>query len=148
MKRFNKITSIIIMLGTIGYIINSIFNRNSVSFLHPIVISGETYYTYDLLGYIKNIKETITDLSILELATPEREWSNAGNIQAIINNLVVIFNWIYMPINVILWPIRIVGYLLLNLLALIGINIQNPTYSSGLIKTLTWITQNLSIPYI
>ena len=63
----------------------------------------------------------------------------------------LIFDWLYFPINFILWLLRWVCWLLKIMLAIIGWNTlqdANGNYYSVLAQILAWITQNLMIPYV
>lgn len=115
-----------------------------------------TYYDYGT--YFTQLNNSFNNFGQqLQIDIPERTWKNVGGLdwfEDLANNLAVIFNWIYFPINVILWPIRLLSWAIKETLILLGFvefqtTINGITYNpEWFMKTLSFLSQKLAIPYI
>ena len=151
-----------IFLGLIGLFVMYAFKLHG-TFVDTRVINGQTIYTFNWYTYINNLNNawTTTTLSFEEIL-PSREYIDLNDIGfdpldedywgAIYNNIALTFDWIYFPINIILWLIRWLAWVFKLVLALIGWDFtKDPglyTYNSGLVNALTWIVNELMIPYL
>lgn len=123
------------------------------------IINGIKIYHFNLQTYLQNMNNAWqTNALNFEDIIPPTQWVEVtGNMlqnefwRSLINNLAVIANWAYFPINFILWLLRWVTWLCNILLAVIGWNTQKDAmgnYYSNLVMINDWVTQNLMIPYI
>jgi hypothetical protein len=119
---------------------------------------GQQITYYDYSAYFMQINNSFNNFGQqLQLQLPSRQWVNVGGLDwfaDLANNLAVVFNWIYFPLNVILWPIRLLTWILKETLILLGFvefttTVNNVTYNpEWFMTTLSWLSQNLAIPYI
>lgn len=154
-----KLFTAIIILGTIMVCINWIFGDNTITLLEKVQnqYTGITYYKINLYEYLANIQMNIGDTQVLELKMPTRPWTDITS--SIVeeqfwadlgNNLAVMLDYLIMVVNIILYPIRIGGYLVKNILAIIGVNTYTTDETNGL-YWLVWFTRNIAntwIPYV
>lgn len=157
-KNLRLIAIWFIIVGTIGVGLNAIFGQGTFIFLHRIrTPSGLWLYEIDIWGYVNNVKNSFSDVARLSLATPDRSWVNITSSfvqpefwEALVNNMALMLDWFIFTINVIIYPIRIGGYILLQYLALLGINVLDPEYAGGLkwlVELCTYL-KSLQIPYV
>jgi len=115
-------------------------------------INGIEIYTFNIRIYLSNLSNAWqTNALNFQDVIPSRTWSNDWSWSNIGNNMAFIFDWLYFPINFVLWLDRWICWLLRLLLAIIGWNIgldENGNYYSTLSMILTWCIENLFIPYI
>ena len=90
----------------------------------------------------------------LNIKLPTRQWENngieiIGLLDDIINNLCVIMDWGLFAINIMLFPFRVICYLVQILLAFVGINIDvtNNNAFTWLINLTNYLIP-IQIPYI
>lgn len=118
-------------------------------------INGITIKTVDLRIYLDNLVNAWSTTALnFDSILPQRTWDNTAawnNWDGIFNNLAFLFDWLYFPLNFILYILRWISWIFKLALALIGWNVgqdNNGIYYSELAKILAWITQNLFIPYV
>ena len=141
-----------IIIGTIGLSINAIFGMNTVSYLTKTQITDGIYaYKFNVFGYITNIKDSFTDVAVMTLELPTRAWiTDIQNFADFGNNMAVILDYIIFVINILLYPLKIGGYLLKNVLSFLGIDTISQNNAGGL----QWLVnfakglQIIAIPYI
>ena len=146
----------IIILGLIAIAFNLIFGYGTIDFVYRERIEGGLwYYRYDTVGYLNNIQTSITDVAVLKLDMPTRQWdttawdlTNWANILG--NNLAVMFDYWVMLINISLYPLRVGAYFIKQILALIGINVLNPNPNSNISWLVEFVNNlvTISIPYV
>lgn len=165
-KSITKVLIIFTMIALIGVALNSMFgvagDYSPISFITKEQI-GETslyWFKYDFHSYTSNISNTFSNFSILSLEFPKTEWQNttASIVEdefwaVLLNDLSYIFNWIIFGINILLYPLRIGGYLLLNLLSIVGLNTQeiilnNQAEGLGWLVLLAKVLAEFQIPFI
>lgn len=154
MKSLTKLAIALIVIGVLGLAFNNAFGYETIMYLQKQQINmldGNHFYIWkiDFWHYIQNIQLTTSNLSILEFKLPTREWIN--DIAYLPNNLAVIMNWLIMIANIMLYPFKVGSYLIMNLLAILGINTDTNASHNGL-KWLVIFVQNIlgqiAIPYI
>ena len=162
-----KLMPIIIVLGLISITLTLIFNLEN-QLTYEMTINGIKLYVFDLDKYIQNLNNAWDTLS-LDFFTiiPDATFKTAnGNMltadywNTMFDNFKVIFNWMYMPINFVMYIWRWIAFFIQIALTLMGWPIimkggevegwiQNtPVYTSVLQTILTWIKWNLVIPYL
>ena len=117
-----------------------------------------TYIDTALYARTLNAYFNISNIGeLLRLDLPSRQWiSNGADVIYIIsNNIAVIFDWLYMPINIVLWVFRLIAFVFYSTFMLLGMTpaggiiVNGQTYQpEWFMTTLNWIVQNLAIPYI
>lgn len=164
-KAINEFIPITIIICLIAYVLSIHLKIINIPYMYTETYNygniTTTMYKYDFLGYIRNIENSFTNIQILELKFPERQWINTTSTflekdfwDALINNIALIFDWLYMPINIILYPIRLILWLIRNLLTILGMNYQTIYYNEQIIEPnaimqlLNNIVNNLYIPYV
>lgn len=146
-----KAIIIITIIGIMGIAINTMFGNLTFTWLHYVKVNdyGMYLYKFDAWGYISNIKNSFTDVSVLGLTIPTRTWQ-VGEWTALTNNLALLVDWLLFLINVFIWPFRVGGYTTKQLLALIGINVIDANAAGGLqwLVNLNNFLVSLQIQYI
>lgn len=105
--------------------------------------NGIKIYQIDLMKYIRSVESSIKSISTLTLQIPQR-YIGVNLLNALIN----LTNWLLLIVNFLLYPLRLGSYLLLNIMAILGINTQ-----VGHNHGLTWLInfansiKDLAIPY-
>lgn len=128
-----------IIIGLVILILTNVFNFGVSNILYKTTYNNIEMYKIDLQQYFINLEKARSTVSLdFTSILPTRVWNTD-----IINNLALIFDWLYMPINFILWIIRFIVYLIKNILALCAVDCE-----SGLMIGFNWIMQNLMIPYL
>lgn len=147
------IVTAVIFLGVIGLAINTIFNWSTFTFLYRYTIpTGQTLYRLDIWGYIENIRNSFSTTGQLTLQLPTRQWDNLSTDfwAGLGNNLALMLDWILFAINVMTYNFKIGGYIVLQLLAVLGVNTVQPNSAGGLqwLVTVAQFLRDLSIAYI
>ena len=147
---WRSVAFIVITLGVIGVALNILFGNKTMIFVQRELIEGTTitWYKFNTIGYIKQLQTAITDTTSLELQIPLRQWDSSGSIGAVSNNLLVILDYIIMIINVLIYPMKIGGYALRFILALIGLNFNDPESSIYWLGELSRRLIELNIRYL
>lgn len=121
------------------------------SFISQQTINGQTLTTFNLSGYLENLSNNWNGFPIgFDKILPPRTWADTGDWWADAgNNIALVFDWIYFPLNLILYIIRIFAWVLILVLSLLGftMNMQATTIT-GINDLLPWLVNNLMIPYI
>lgn len=157
MKTVKYVVIWTIILGSIALALNFVW-PNSITFLQQKTSTIDTqgiYYTYNFQNYLQNLTYAAEKTSMLSLKMPTREWKTGAwevisLLDQISNNLQVILDYMILPINIFLWPIRLIAYVTELTMAFIGFNVQNmPTGNpfKWLTDLLNWFITNLQIPY-
>lgn len=132
----------IIVLGIVALALSTIFDERTTVLLSTFEHNGIKLWKIDIWKYLTNLAISLNANNLI-FDTPTLNQSN------IITTTISMINYIIMLINVLAYPLRISGFITLNLMALVGIN-MNP----NIIHNLTWLTNlakfftELSIPYI
>lgn len=156
MKIIKYVITWTIIIGVIGFAINLAW-PNTISFLTKEFNSysqAQPYWKYDFRAYIQNMGIAAQKTTYLKIKLPTRQWENngieiIGLLDDIINNLCVIMDWGLFAINIMLFPFRVICYLVQILLAFVGINIDvtNNHGFSWLISLTNYLIP-IQIPYI
>lgn len=156
---FLDISKLIILLGCIAFSFTITWTIIELPYLTKNTINGQTIYIYDTQTYLSNLQLGWTGLQeIWQELLPTREWQNGGSLinwSPMFNNLALVFDWVYMPINLILTIIRTLSYVIIKLFSFIGlITIPNTTIN-GVVYQPVWfvnlfitIKDYFIIPYI
>lgn len=147
--RLKQVAIILMFIGIIGVCLNMLFGYNTVSYIQTYYNeAGIKFYKYDFKSYIENIVTQIGNTARLELSKPTRTWET-GEWGAITNDLALILDWLIFLVNIIVYPLRIGGYIIQNLWAILGIT-YDPDVVNGLdwLYELSYFLQNLQIPYV
>lgn len=149
------------IIGTIGFAINTLFSTNEDQIFSYIskdlywinINSGISIYKFDINKYIKNVEMTLTSLKAFNFKLPQMYEIN--NINDSIRLLANIGNVLISIFNITLYPLQIGGYVLINILGILGINtgldINNPVPESALkwlIDMANYLVNSSIIPYI
>lgn len=132
----------IIVLGIVALTLSTIWDRNTTILLSSDEINGIKFWKVDLWRYLTNLSISLNPNN-LKLDIPTLNQSN------IITTTISMINYIIMLINVLTYPLRINGFITLNLMAIVGINMNTDVGHS-----LTWAIDlaefftKLQIPYI
>lgn len=154
MKSLTKLAVVLIVIGVLGLAFNNAFGYETIMYLQKQqinMIDGNHFYIWkiDFWHYIENIQLTTSNLSVLEFKLPTRQWIDEWT--AIPNNIAVVVNYIIVAINVLLYPLKIGSYLIMNILAILGINTNLNATHNGL-KWLVIFVQDIlgqiAIPYV
>lgn len=140
-KAFITISLFTILIGVFAVAMNIAFGSQTSTWIYKIrQESGIYMYKFDFANYITNINLAMTETTYLQLENPTGTWiNNAGeNIlesQYWIdtwNNMKLALNWFLYVINILIYPMRIGGYITKNLLAIIGVNMDTTNTNNGL----------------
>lgn len=124
-KALLTLITFIIVLGTIGFALNTLFGLNTVSYITVYNNNGIIMQKYDLWSYIENIRYQFDDISKLAIEVPNLQWNAGNNVyQQMVNGLIQIGKCIIMGLNIMIYPLRIAFYIIGVVLALIGLNMQ------------------------
>lgn len=140
----------LVLIGCIGIVLLFVFNTDT-ALLQKVSYNGFTFYKVDINTYIHNINYTAGSFPTdWEHLVPQRlvyELHTSIDIpemwNTLFNNMLCMIDWLYFPINLILWLWRIVVWIGKMALSLLGIP---NTWS--LMQALNWITQHMFIPYL
>lgn len=151
----NLITSIwfiqIIAIFTILFVLVSAYKPTNVNdeatYISTILqlreYNGIKIYQIDLMKYIRSVESGIKSISELTLEKPQSYFGIS-----LINRLINLTNWLLLIINFMLYPLRLGGYLLLNIMAILGINTQ-AGHNHGLSWLINFVNsiKDWAIPY-
>ena len=132
----------IIVLGIIALTLSTIWDNNTTILLSTFEHNGIKLWKIDLWTYLTNLAISFNPNN-LSLNIPIANNTN------IITITITSINYIIMMINILTYPLRISGFIAINIMALVGIN-MNPDIS----HSLTWLINlgkfftELNIPYI
>lgn len=154
----NKLIKPIIIIACISMVITWAFNIQNV-LITDINIDEIQMKVVDFRLYLMNLTNAWESNALnFDDVIPPGDWQEVtGSIvddtfwNALFNNMGYVIQWLYFPINFLLYITRWVAWLCKLLLALIGWNVgknSNGDYYSTLVQILVWVTQNLKIPYI
>lgn len=126
-------------------------------YLQTTYQNGITMRYFDFAMYFKTLSNSFTNFGQeLSIQMPDKHWVDSGAdfLYVWTNNMAVILNYIIMFINILLWPVRLIGWLIKQALIILGqipeaITINNQTYNpQWYMEVLNWISQKFAIPYI
>lgn len=132
----------IIVLGIIALTLSTIWDNNTTILLSTFEHNSIKLWKIDLWKYLTNLAISL-NVNNLNLDIP------ALNQENIITVIISLINYVIMIVNILTFVLRINGFITLNLMALVGIN-MNP----DIIHSLTWLVNlakfftELQIPYI
>lgn len=143
MEFVKKVLPFTIIISVVSFVLMRIFDSNN-GLLQLQTINGIKIYVFNLNQHIQNIQNAsdlrpLIDVNIF----PEKEWINAFTLEALTNNIAVVFNWLYMPINVFLTPLRFSCYITKLTFTLLGVANDN-----AIMNLLSEGITKLVIPYI
>lgn len=141
MNLIRKLSIIFIFIGVIGMGINTIFGVGSVGYISPYYDSatGITYYKYNFHLYLTNLATSINQVPNISLEIPETHFDE------VVRALKSIGNWIIFIANILLLPLRIGGYIGVQIWTLLGMkpDIDNTTW---IMRLCIWL-RDAYIPY-
>ena len=144
--KLRVVASMLMMLGAIGVAFNILFGYGTISFLREEYITGTqmVWYRLDVHGYLVNLQTTIEDTAELELKLPninyaELEWYDY---------IWVAVDYVILIINILLYPLKVGGYMVKFVLALLGFNLTNDQSGMYWLGYLASRLVGLTIPYI
>lgn len=132
----------IIILGIVALTLSTIWDNNTTILLSSFEHNGIKLWKIDLWKYLTNLAISLNPNN-LSLDIPTLNDTN------IITTTISLINYVIMIINILTYVLRINGFITLNLMALVGIN-MNPDIT----HSLTWLINlgkfftELQIPYI
>ena len=143
----------IIILGTFAVAFNILFGENTVVYVHKSLIPNTTitWYEYDTLGYVKGLETSIRDTTILQFNWPRWQWvaiDGTDWADDLGHDIAVLINYIILPINILLWPLKLGAYIFRFLLSLVGLNYNDPSSSVYWMGQLINALKSIEIPYI
>lgn len=150
MVAIKKILILTILIGTISIALTFLFNDQNISVLitkETINGTALTWYKFNWVAYKENLLTQINNVTELALPIPTRSWSNEGTLDAIVNNLALMLDYIILILNVLLYPIKIGGYFVNFILAILGLNVSQGS-SLEWLGTLANRMIALTIPYV
>lgn len=157
-KTILKMVAFTILIGVIALCFNNALGKDTVIFLNKETVYYGTdlhwnIWKFDFWKYIENLRMSTSDLSVLVFTTPTRQWQEINDIADFGNNLLVILDYIILIINLLLYPLKIGGYLIQNVLAILGINhntslTNNENGLAWLVMFVRELFRNIAIPYI
>lgn len=131
-----------------------LFNSNNISSLITTERTsiGILIYKMDFKSYLTNIELSLTDRAVLELHEPTKQMIALEGLdwyKDLAWDLKVIVDYIILIINILIYPLRIGGYALKNILAIIGINVTKTNANNPLnwlVELAKWLAK-VEIPY-
>lgn len=152
MKPLYKLVLGTIIIGVIALGINTVFGNNTITYLTYNEINGVGFYKYDFWNYVDNIRNTIQNTAQLELHTPTRTWiDNLTGFGDLGNNLALMLDWFIFANNILLYPLRVIFYVMQITMSIIGIPTIDGTYNNNPLKWLIDLTKfmtGLEIPFV
>lgn len=155
MKPFITIMTFLVIIGVVGVALNLALGNQTVMYLTKTRIDASGLYAYEFnfYNYLDNLRMAISNTTELNLELPTRTWqamtlTDFGT--ALGNNLALMLDYIIFGLNCLIYPFRIGGYLIRNMIALIGINMSTNYAYNGM----AWLVQlsqfliDIQIPYI
>ena len=140
-------------IGIVAIALTYMFGEGVIPFLYTERTSiGILQYRYNFFDYYQNLKLTLNDTEIFVFTLPTRQMiplQGADWYEDLANDLLVIVDYIILVNNITLYPMRIMGYLGQNILALCGLDVVNNP-QGGLQWFITFIKflARSEIPYI
>ena len=139
----------VILLGSIAVALIMIFGENTSTLLEKEFLpnSAITWYKIDMHKYLTNIETNITDTTKLQFHWQTKQWSYTPDWPGLVNNLAYMVNCLIATLNIMLYPLKVGGYVIIFVMAILGINI-------GEESSLHWLYQmgdvllQIEIPYI
>lgn len=149
MSLIQKTMKYTMMIGLLSFVFAFALNIE-MSFIGTETINGQTLTTFQLDAYLRNLSNTWNGYPLqFRDILPPRTWDSTGTWDAIFNNLAYIFDWIYFPLNLVLYVVRWFAWILCLVFALFGFTMTvNPETITGLNDILPWLVSHLMIPYI
>lgn len=144
-----KVGIFIMFIGIIALALNMTLGWNTITYLTATRHNDLIYYKLDAAKYIENIKNSFaTWPKIFVEQVPEIEWSN--DIANISNNFKIILNYIIFAINILIFPLRLAGYIVQSILAIIGLQIVDTPRGNPLawLVDFTKVMMLLQIDYV
>ena len=138
MRVFKSIIIACIGIGVIGIALNIIFGSETIGYIQSHNNGYITYYTFDFGSYFKNVSMQIQNYYDLSLQTPSDTGDGFKNIA----------NYLIMGINVLLYPIRVGGYIIRVVFTIMGINMTNPSQNIQWLVDFINATVGLTINYV
>ena len=132
----------IILLGIIALALSTIFDERTTILLSTFEHNGIKLWKIDIWKYLTNLAISFNPNN-LSLDIPTLNQTN------IITITISSINYTIMMINILTYPLRISGFVAINIMALLGIN-MNPDIT----HSLTWLVNlgkfftELNIPYL
>lgn len=147
-----------IIIGVMGYALNTIW-PNTITFLatkttNPMPNFQVNIKTFNFQNWLQNISIAASKTTELTLKMPTRTWTSDANLfnifDMLVNNLALILDYGILAINIVMFPFRIIAYIVELLLAFIGFNINNTEGNAfkWLMELLSWFINRLEIPYV
>ena len=148
----NKLIKPVTIIALISIVITWAFNIQNI-LVETQTINGITIKVVNLRTYLSALSNAWeTNALNFDDILPTRQFESTNNfISDISNNMLALFDWLYFPINFLLYIIRWTCWIFKLLLTIIGWNTGVDSYGnyySELARILTWVTQNLMIPYV
>ena len=171
-KVFYDLIPITIVIAMFAFTLGVYFNIFDIPFLYqyPTSAGGQVIgqlWRFDITAYLRNLDGSFNSLQSLKITpnplqfrTTEEGFLDSEFWEVLINNIAYMFNYIIYFLNVVLFIFRFIAYLIVNILAILGM-IREPYFWTNpitgvqtlyevnwLMSTATWICNNLEIPMI
>lgn len=156
-KLFKDTLALLIIVFITMYLSQAVFGINNPYLVKTHYYGQEMTYI-DTASYFRNIKTAFTSFGDeLALQPPPQQWISSGAdiIYVFINNMKFIFNWFVYIIDILLYPFRLLAWVLRNIFVLLGFTYQqnlvigNETYNPPwFMNILNWLAQEFKIPFI
>lgn len=145
-NKIRVVATALILLGAIGVAFNILFGNSTITFLtqERIEETNLIWYKFDIQSYLDNLTTTITDTTELKLNIPEIDYASLEWYDYIW----VAVDYVILVINILLYPLKIGGYLVKFVLALLGFNLYNQASGMYWLGYLAQYLVGLTIPYI
>ena len=131
-----------IIIGIIALALNLSLGWNTVTYIQATRYNGLIYYKIDAWAYVNNVKNSFTTWPKIFVETPTRQWDNSGI--DIGNNMAVMLDWFFFVCNIIIFPLRLAGYIIQCILAIIGLQVVE-TPDSNPLKWLVDFTKFMTL---
>lgn len=153
MTQFWQVAKWILIIGVIGVSLNILFGNNTMIFVHRELITGTsmTWWKFDSLGYIKQLQTSITDTTKLQLEIPNKHWMPVDGTDwynDLGHDLSILVDYVILLINVFIYPMKLGGYLMRFVLAILGLNFADPESGVYWLGSIANTLLNFQIPYI
>lgn len=153
-----KLVIALILVGVIAIALNTIFGWQTVTYLSVYRTGNNIYlYKFNIWGYVENLKNSFGTVTYLGLDTPSRQWVNITSTiiesqfwEDLGNNMALMLDWVLFGLTIMIYPFRIGGYIILQLLAILGINTIDANMAGGLnwLVIVAQFVRDLQIPYV
>ena len=159
-KLFIDTLGIFLIICFFAFTFKTFFNIQSPYLITYVADTGIKITYYDYGQYFIQVSNSFNTFGAqLQLEFPWRTWQTNMDLtnwlSVLMNNIAFIFDWMYMPINIALWVLRLMAWIIKSALVILGFIEFANTPINGIVyqpewfmTTLTWMSQNLSIPYI